>query len=455
MPPLTLTNSSYQPTYGHAASGNLPTSISEGRLQLYIDKMTAAIAPLQETVPLSAKLFGKAKNIVNVGGGRGFPIQDGISTGILHRNPMASPIMPEFNPYELAFARVDVRAWYASASFSGLYLARAENSRSSAEFMADTLDGTMRQLMNTLIDDDNMKLLQDGRGILGIVAADVTSTSVTCHHWYDSAGLDIGGATYFLRKGMDITFVNNTTGAAVFQTRIANVNFATGVITLAANPGAGVISDGFFIVRGDSNGHEYNLCRSGVYAPFMATSALGGAGSYLGVAYVDQPSWAPMVFGNSGVLRPYHPNLIVQAMTYADNEWGMDNGSVDVLLSTSEVWYEHFQHAQNVVQYTTFDAANETKIKAPVFSAGGRPIPWLTSRYSVPNHIVGINTDSFERLTDKEFQFQKTNGSALVNVPGTDSYFLWGKGYGEWFCRSPRMNFIVTDIQTSGLTIRK
>lgn len=474
-----LRQSNITPTYA-AASGNVPARQVAGQISVYQDAVRSFI----KAHNLMDQLFGRTSRVVNKGAGRGFPIHYQNVAGHGARNTLGTPVLPEYRGRDMQYAFVDTKGYYAQFTINGQYLQRSKNSANTPEWLADNVDMIMQSLSNDIIHAKNVQMFGDGRGVLGRV---VTSTpgatsTVTVAHWADFASQGLKGATYYLTPNTSIVFIDPTTYARKFVTYITDVDENTGTLTLADNTTGAGIAASDLIVRGDAGGDDFipfggsqTVFPDGIMSMFLQDPVFSGiysgayaagTGKYLEVYFAGTPGlaaqrlvpqWRPFVFTNSGTPRPYSPDLIVEAFQRAKNETRLDMGSPNLILSSTDVWLEHWKNYKDRVYFASYETdMGAVKPDMPVFADAGTPLPWMTANLAIPGTITLLNTKTWELLVDDEFTFQPGSagiGGNLTWMPNTDAYVGWGRGYWNMFCVSPRSNALITDVQVTGRTL--
>jgi len=369
-----------------------------------------------------------------------FPIEAELPSATGWRD--ADGYLPTSNDSELKWGYADTRNIFASAQFQKKTLKRISNS-SAAEALFTGINHKMKLMLESMQQDYNLRLFQDGTGILCRVAADaVNTTTIVGRFWDNSAAR---GATYFAARRQLITIRSGVAPYALKAvTEIMRTNFDTAVLTLRHPV---TVSAGDIICRGDDNGDDFNYALNGLYSVFNATT------SYMGVSFAEIPEWEPIVDDNGGVQRNYSYEDVINALVKVENE--NEDVEIDQLVCSPALWLEHFKLYGAQVQYATFDYEMEIGIDLPVFMYKGKRLPMLTTKYIKAGDLVGLNTSSWGILRDAPFEFDKeANGGLLKWVQGRDAVALYGRAYEDLVCMKPRSNVLLTNFRTTQTALR-
>ncbi len=429
-----------------------PYQISDSAAQYTANRKVSGIIDYQYTQQLRDyvkaasvmdQLIGGQKQVlVPQGRGRAFAVVDGMQAGYGYRPNTMAPIAPTSRAVDPVWATVDTTNFYGSISIFNKDYIRLRNTPDSITQTLASVDGQIKRLRTSMVHDHNCSFFGDGTAVIAKVKTDVTSATVAMKHW---TGADVGSTTYAVKKGLSVAFIRPTTGAVVWLDYVTTASFEDGTCTLSTNPGAGVIAANDYIVIGDVNGNSYGLACGGLYSMFNAST------SYLGVTLANLPEWVPQVHANpagAGTPRPYNPDLIVQAYLLAKSN-AIGDGP-DFLLSSNNEFMEHYKNYDANVQRSVFETDMGLEIDLPMFNLVGKPIPWRVEELAVPGHIIGLSTESWERVVDDEGSWQKgDNGAILRYFERADAYYGLFYRYVNMYCAEPRANFLIKDIEIS------
>jgi len=340
--------------------------------------------------------------------------------------------------------RVGVRTAYAKVQFTRQMIERTESAPGKAAFakvVSEEMEGIKRDAANNC----DVHMYRDGTGILAVSAANYApgSTVITLNHYANSweSGHPYGRARYF-EVGDSVQFLNSVAPATVRCTKtITAVNYTNNTITVAVLGALEGITAGDFVVRGDANGNEYNVCVEGLYNVFNDAT-------YQNIPRAAHPRWAAHIFNNAGALRPLKLHLIQRAIDYPANV-GFGDGA-DFILSHTSIKEEYIRLVDGDLRYVTLDLVWKRGAKKLVWTHGDRDIPWDFGR-NCPYHVLfALDSSAFEWDIMTDWHWVDLDGNVMKYAGNNqDNYFAYMAVDGNLSCNMPNKQVIITDIQVS------
>ena len=322
-----------------------------------------------------------------------------------------------------------------SLGFDGLSIELAERGGSPI----DPEDFEQQELFKSMADDMSRQLLGDGSGHIAQCngAGSSTTTLVLDSPYYAKP-------TMFLKPGRVIDIYKADGTKEVDSIAIASVDSDTQV-TLAS---AQTWSDNSWVYGEDSYvaseavGKGEIMGLMGIISDADPPKPNDSAGLQ-GLLVASYPQWKALVFGNSGVKRPFVEDLLLQAMDEA-----VDYGEISVILYTRalrRIWKAYLDSFRT--------NTNPDKIQwggwvGLPFYYDGKNIPMITDKFIPDGTILGLAEDELTiHLVKKSWiTWEKVGGSILQKVANKNAFVSEGHIFGNLGVRSRAPFFKITDL---------
>jgi len=322
--------------------------------------------------------------------------------------------------YDKPFGNVKYN--YNRFRVTGPALAATEGNKAA---FADTLTRAVNDARDGLRLDLQRQLWGDGSGVVGVVAAGVTSATITVKqpygYTYDGtlSGID---ATLLFRRKQKLYFATaNTTRTVV------SINPAAGTITLSASI---TVILGELIYKGSAATTNKELTGMG--------AIVAASGTYMGIDRAGIPEWQGNVVDAGDVDGFLSEDLMRIAKNAARR-----NGTSDpnLLIGTFDI-KRYYENTQKSFKRHVNPMTLEGGAKAVEFDGA----PLIDDKDAPPQRLWMFDTTSIEWFVMKEVDWADLDGDMLKWVSGKDAWEAFLRTYKDIGCESPANQTVIKDI---------
>ncbi len=410
---------------------------------------------LADVASLYGQIIPRGKRQMSGAGGQ-FAVGNGFDPGVSWRGTLER--LPQTGEVKPRWTNFDTFNLFAAMTFEDKYLVRVANSPSN-EMLLGGLKEKTKRLLDTLANEKDTAMFGDGTAVKALVTnsgsvapanqvhAEFGNVTTIPVRFWDNNNLSFG-ATHFVTPGMNIAIFDSATTSLRAITRVLTTDFSTGSIIVQGHL-AGVLVDGDRIVRGDSHGNDLNKSMAGIFSMFNAATG------YLGVNFDVMQEWKPVVSDNGGVPRAFDAGEFLRELIALSIETPGDF-KADTILVHPALSYEYWKQRNFETQYCAWETEMATKISRPVFYVNGKKLMWQEGKLMPPHAIATLNSQSWERVVDLDFQFDASLGSVLKPIQGYGGVLgAFGRGYENMICASPRENMLSIDWEVDRSLLRR
>lgn len=326
---------------------------------------------------------------------------------------------------------VPVRSNYGRIRLSRQVISRMAKDR-GAFVRATTLE--MEGLRDDTYRDYNRQLWGTSNGVIATCGVTAASTTVVLATTTPEQTL------VNLAEGMviDIGTVGTPTSVATART-VNSVNFTAKTMVIS---GAAVTTAGTdFIFRSGSGGSGASqLELTGIQTQVDDANAL------FSVDPATYFSWASIVEGNSGTVRPPSENLITKAMMRCRNR----SGQSDWGLYAEDGVYRSVVNSLSAKHRIVNTLDLKGGHSAVAYVLGGKNYPVIAERDAPVGNLYGLCHKKFTEFVDEDWQWEDLDGTALhLAMDGTHSFdAIWFK-FSEFATTQRNAHWLIEDLEQS------
>lgn len=339
-----------------------------------------------------------------------FPLHTRRNNGIGSR--LESEALPNPGAQGHAAARIGLKYGYGSVGLTGQTISLSDT---NPKAFAKALDDEVNGLKNDLQKDMNRQVYMDGSGVIGVVSAVVTSTTIPV----------TDGRLFQLGELVDLVTLPST---VVQSARTINsISLAAGANTVTVSGAAITTVVGQIFTRngsGPAAGGNREL--TGLNAIIAAS------GTLYNVDPSVEPLWTSSVFANGGTPRALSEGLMIQLSdTIYAAGGGSGNGTSLILTSLG-------------VRRAYFNLLSQTRqtVNTQDFTGGFKGLAFTTDRGEIPviadvdaplGQMQFINEDHITYYHDEDWHWLDTDGNMWKQqLDSSGRYDAWQATFTEY-----------------------
>jgi hypothetical protein len=314
-------------------------------------------------------------------------------------------------------------------------------------------------LVEGFVNEFGRMVWSDGRGVLALVSADTTTTTLNVDSPGGAAGVING--TRFLNVGELITFVSPITGALVAAADESVVAVAsTGLTVTTGSTLASAIADNDYVVRANVAGVT-DISGTSYAKEAMGLRGLVDDGTYVatlhGVNRTSYPIYASTIIGSaSSPVGALSADVIMRGLDVAEQRGG---GNIDLFACHHAVRRSYLNLLDDGRRYAGGDLMSPdggTKAaKGRNLTFGG--IEMEVDKYADYDVLYGLDTSTLVRFVEVPGEWINDDGAILrpvgVGATFTDeweaAYRIWQNFHNEY----PNKSFKLEGITTTKVVV--